>query len=201
MSAPTVLFVLERVLAQGATGRLVMAALGPGFTLSLLLLEAWVAAALFIAFLALQRLGELVLARRNTSRLLARGAIEHGAGHYPLIVALHAAWLACIAGFGWGQPVNPLWLAISALLQLLRVWIPATLGPRWTTRIIVLDEPLVRRDPFRFLRHPNYTRVVAEIAVAPMVLGLVWVAVVFSILNALVLTIRLRAENAVPYGR
>lgn len=201
MSAPTVLFVLERVLALGATGRLVMAALGPGFTLSLLPLEAWVAAALFIAFLALQRLGELVLARRNTSRLLARGAIEHGAGHYPLIVALHAAWLAGIAVIGWGQPVNPLWLAIFALLQLLRVWILATLGPRWTTRIIVLDEPLVRRGPFRFLRHPNHTLVVAEIAVAPMVLGLAWVAVVFSILNALVLTIRLRAENAVPYGR
>lgn len=90
---------------------------------------------------------------------------------------------------------------IFALLQLLRVWILATLGPRWTTRIIVLDEPLVRRGPFRFLRHPNHTLVVAEIAVAPMVLGLVWVAVAFSILNALVLTIRLRAENAVPYGR
>lgn len=87
--------------------------------------------------------------------------------------------------FGWGQPVNPLWLAIFALLQLLRVWILATLGPRWTTRIIVLDEPLVRRGPFRFLRHPNHTLVVAEITVAPQVLGLVWVAVLFSILNAL----------------
>nr|WP_273502003.1 isoprenylcysteine carboxylmethyltransferase family protein [Paracoccus sphaerophysae] len=96
------------------------------------------------------------------------------------------AWLACIAVFGWGQPVNPLWPAIFALLQLLRVWILATLGPRWTTRIIGLDEPLVRRGPFRFLRHPNHTLVVDEIAVAPMVLGLVWVAVVFSILNALV---------------
>ena len=86
-------------------------------------------------------------------------------------------------------------------MQLLRVWILATLGPRWTTRIIVLDGPLVRRGPFRLLRHPNHTLVVAEITVAPRVLGLVWVAVVFSILNALVLTIRLRAENAVPYGR
>lgn len=175
MSAPTVLFVLERVLAQGATGRLVMAALGPGFTLSLLPLEAWVAAALFVA--------------------LPGPAAAGRAGACP------PAWLACIAGFGWGQPVNPLWLAIFVLLQRLRVWILATLGPRWTTRIIVLDEPLVRRGPFRFLRHPNHTLVVAEIAVAPMVLGLVWVAVVFSILNALVLTIRLRAENAVPYGR
>lgn len=159
------------------------------------------AAALFIAFLILQRLGELVLARRNTRRLLARGAVEYGASHYPLIVTLHAAWLACIAVFGWGQPVDPVWLAIFALLQVLRVWILATLGTRWTTRIIVLDEPLVRLGPFRFLRHPNYALVVTEIAVAPMVLGLVWVAALFSILNALVLTIRLRIENAALYGR
>ena len=153
-------------------------------------------AALFIVFLLLQRLGELVLARRNTRRLLARGAVEHGAAHYPLIVALHATWLAAIAVFGWGQPVHPGWLAAFALLQLFRLWILSTLGPRWTTRIIVLDEPLVRRGPFRVLRHPNYTLVVLEIAVAPMVLGLAGVALVFSVLNAAVLTIRIRAENA-----
>ena len=152
--------------------------------------------ALFIGFLAVQRLGELALARRNTARLLARGAREHGAAHYPLIVALHAAWLLSIAVFGWGEPVRPLWLAAFALLQGLRVWILSTLGPRWTTRIIVLDEPLVRRGPFRVLRHPNYALVVAEIAVAPMVLGLAGVALVFSALNAAVLTIRIRAENA-----
>ena len=159
------------------------------------------AAALFIAFLIVQRLGELVVARRNTRRLLARGAVEHGAAHYPLIVALHAGWLACIALSGWGHAVNPLWLTIFLLLQLLRVWILATLGPRWTTRIIVLDEPLVRRGPFRVLRHPNYALVVAEIAVAPMVLGLAWVAVLFSVLNAIVLSVRLRAENAALYDR
>lgn len=154
------------------------------------------AAALFIAFLVLQRLAELVIARRNTRRLLARGAVEHGAAHYPLIVALHAAWLVSIVVFGWGQPVHPGWLAAFALLQLFRLWILSTLGPRWTTRIIVLDEPLVRRGPFRVLRHPNYTLVVLEIAVAPMVLGLAWVALVFSLLNAAVLAIRIRAENA-----
>lgn len=153
-------------------------------------------AALFIAFLVLQRLGELVLARRNTRRLLARGAVEHGAAHYPLIVALHAAWLISIAVLGWGRPVHPGWLAAFALLQLFRLWILGTLGPRWTTRIIVLDEPLVRRGPFRLLRHPNYTLVVLEIAVAPMVLGLTTVALVFSVLNAAVLAIRIRAENA-----
>ena len=154
------------------------------------------AAALFIAFLVLQRLAELVIARRNTRRLLARGAVEHGAAHYPLIVALHTAWLVSIAVFGWGQPVQPGWLAAFVVLQLFRLWILGTLGPRWTTRIIVLDEPLVRRGPFRVLRHPNYTLVVLEIAVAPMVLGLTTVALVFSVLNAAVLAIRIRAENA-----
>lgn len=157
--------------------------------------------ALFIGFLIAQRLAELAVARRNTARLLARGAREHGAAHYPLIVALHAAWITAIAVQGWGEPVRPFWLALFVLLQGLRLWILGTLGPRWTTRIIVLDEPLVRRGPFRLLRHPNYTLVVAEIAVAPMVLGLAWVAVVFSILNAAVLAIRIRAENAVLYPR
>ena len=148
----------------------------------------------FIAFLLLQRGAELVLARRNTRRLLARGAVEHGAAHYPLIVALHAAWLLAICIGGWSRPVSPGWLAAFAVLQLCRLWVLASLGPRWTTRIIVLDEPLVRRGPYRWMAHPNYAVVVAEIAVAPLVLGLWPVAVAFSILNALVLAIRIRAE-------
>lgn len=155
--------------------------------------------AVFITFLIVQRLGELALARRNTRLLLAAGAVEHGASHYPLIVALHTAWLVAIAVLGWGNPVHPAWLAAFAVLQVLRLWILGTLGGRWTTRIIVLPQPLVKRGPFRFLRHPNYTLVVLEIAVAPMVLGLVGVALVFSLLNAAVLAVRLRAENAVLY--
>ena len=153
-------------------------------------------AAFFIAFLLIQRLGELVIARRNTARLLAEGAQEVGAAHYPLIVALHAAWLAAIAILGHDQPVHPGWFAAFVALQALRLWILASLGPRWTTRIIVTGTPLVARGPYRWLPHPNYTLVVAEIAVAPMVLGLTWVAAVFTVLNALVLTIRIRAENA-----
>lgn len=154
-------------------------------------------AVLFIAFLVLQRLAELVWARRNTARLLAEGATEHGAGHYPLIVALHAAWLAAIAVLGRDQPVQPLWLAGFVVLQAARLWVLATLGRRWTTRIIVTEAPLVTTGPFRWLRHPNYTVVVLEIFVAPMVLGLLWVAMVFTLLNAVVLAIRLRAEEVV----
>ena len=148
-----------------------------------------------IAFLLLQRGAELVLARRNTRRLLARGAVEHGAAHYPLIVAMHAAWLLAIAVLGWSNPVHLCWLAAFAVLQVLRAWVLMSLGPRWTTRIIVLDEPLVARGPYRWISHPNYMVVIAEIIVAPMVLGLWPVALVFTILNALVLRIRIREET------
>ncbi|MBU1376276.1 MAG: hypothetical protein KKE02_16735 [Alphaproteobacteria bacterium] len=143
-----------------------------------------------------QRLGELVLAQRNTRRLLARDAYEVGASHYPFIVTLHAAWLASLWWFGWDRPVSLSWLAVFVVLQLLRVWVIATLGARWTTRIIILpDAPLVRRGPYRFISHPNYAVVVAEIAVLPLAFGLVGLAVVFSILNALVLWVRIRAEG------
>lgn len=151
--------------------------------------------AAFLGFLLAQRLGELVLARYNTRRLLREGAVEVAAPHYPLIVAVHAAWLACLVYLGHDRPLQPAWLAVFVLLQGLRVWILATLGRRWTTRIIVTGTPLVTSGPFRYLRHPNYTLVVAEIAVAPLVLGLTWVALLFSLLNALVLTIRIRAEE------
>jgi methyltransferase len=152
-------------------------------------------AILFLTFLVAQRLGELALSRRNTARLLARGAYEVGAGHYPAMVAMHSLWVACLVVFGHDAPVSLGWLIAYGVLQGLRVWILATLGLRWTTRIIVLPEPLVARGPFRFLRHPNYALVVAEIVVAPMVLGLVWVAVVFSVLNAAMLWVRIGAEN------
>ena len=152
-------------------------------------------AALFIAFLVVQRLSELAIARRNTARLLAEGAREVAPGHYPLIVALHTAWLLSIVWFGYDEPILWGWLVVFAVLQGLRLWILGTLGRRWTTRIIVTDEPLVVEGPFRYLRHPNYTLVVAEIFVAPMVLGLTGVALVFTVLNALVLFIRIRAED------
>jgi methyltransferase len=109
-------------------------------------------------------------------------------------VMLHAAWLLAICLWGWSRPISLGWLALFAVLQLCRFWVLASLGARWTTRIIVLDEPLVRRGPYRWVAHPNYAVVVAEIFVAPMVLGLWPVALVFSILNALVLSIRIRAE-------
>lgn len=150
-----------------------------------------------LALVSAQRGGELVLAACNTRRLKARGALEAGAGHYPAIVALHAAWLAGLWALAWDRPASHGWLALYVVLQGLRFWTLASLGERWTTRILVLPgEPLVRRGPYRLLPHPNYAVVVGEIAVLPLVFGLPLYAAVFSLLNAVVLAVRLRAETA-----
>lgn len=154
------------------------------------------AAAAVLAFVTLQRLGELLFARRNTKRLLEKGGVEVSPGHYPLIVALHAAWLAGLWVLGWQAEVRVFWLAVFALLQLFRIWIIATLGERWTTRIVIIPgAPLIATGPYRFLKHPNYLVVALEIAVLPLTFGLVVYALVFSALNAGVLFIRIRAEE------
>ena len=151
---------------------------------------------LILAAVTTERLAELAIARRNTIALMAKGAVEHAPGHYPLIVALHAAWLAGLWWLAPSLPINVAWLAVFVGLQVLRLWVLTTLGPRWTTRIIVMQgEELVRRGPYRFLAHPNYIVVVGEIAVLPLVFGLTWYALFFSALNAAVLIVRIRAEN------
>ena len=153
-------------------------------------------AVIILALVTLQRIGELWLSNRNTRRLLARGAREVGASHYPLIVAVHALWLLTLWWLAPGRQVDGFWLGLYVLLQLARIWVIASLGERWTTRIIVLsDAPLVNRGPYRFVSHPNYVVVVGEIAVLPLTFGLWSVAVLFSLLNAAVLTIRIREEN------
>ena len=119
-----------------------------------------------VAFVVAQRLAELVLARRNTARLKAQGAVEFGAAHYPLIVALHLAWLMAMAWLGHDRAVDPAWLALFIMAQAGRVWVLASLGGRWTTRVLVLPgTPPVSRGPYRWLRHPNYVVVAVEIAV------------------------------------
>ena len=142
-----------------------------------------------IATVALQRLAELTIAHRNTTRLKAQGATEIGAGHYPLIVCLHAAWLAAIALFLPATPrLEPIALILFGLLQIARIWVLASLGPYFTTRIITLPRtPLVRSGPYRFVRHPNYLIVAGEIFLLPLGLGEFSVALVFSIANALML--------------
>jgi methyltransferase len=149
-----------------------------------------------LALVTLQRLFELWWSNRNTKRLLAQGAREHSPGHYPLIVALHVLWLAALWWLAPDRPVDGFWLAMFVAIEVARIWVLATLGPRWTTRIIVIPgAPLVRRGPYRWTNHPNYVVVAAEIAVLPLVFGLWKVALVFSLLNAAGLAIRIRAEN------
>jgi methyltransferase len=153
-------------------------------------------AELVLGAVTLQRLGELVLARTNERALRARGAVEIGASHYPLIVALHASWLASLWVLGHDQPVNVLALMGYLIVQALRAWVMATLGRRWTTRILVLKgETLVAAGPYRFMSHPNYAVVVCEIALLPLVLNLPLIAAIFSVLNAAVLGLRICVEN------
>lgn len=149
-----------------------------------------------LAFVTLQRGAELVLARRNTQRLLAQGAFEASPGHYPLIVLVHSAWLLSLWLLAPAIHPNPILISLYGLLQLARLWVLATLGERWTTRIIVLPgAPLTRTGPYRFVSHPNYCVVAAEILLLPCAFGLYALAVIFSALNAAVLAIRIRAEE------
>jgi methyltransferase len=154
---------------------------------------AWV-----LALVALQRLAELALASANTRRLLARGGREVGRRHYPLFILLHGSWLIAIA-LTTPLSTRPVWPLIGVFvgLQALRVWVVATLGPYWTTRIITLDgAPIVRGGPFRFVRHPNYWVVTGEIALLPLAFWNWPVALVWSVLNALLLRHRIRVEMA-----
>jgi methyltransferase len=153
-------------------------------------------AELILSAVTLQRAGELVLSRFNTRRLLARGATEVAPGHYPLIVVVHAAWLVSLWVCGRDQPVNDIVLVGYLVLQGVRFWVIRTLGSRWTTRIIIQPERrLVSEGPYRYLSHPNYAVVAGEIALLPLALSLPLLAVVFTILNAAVLAIRIRSEN------
>ena len=154
-----------------------------------------------LALVTLQRLAELALARRNTRRLLAQGAVEIAPGHYPAVVALHAAWLSGLWLLALPRAPDLALLAVFGVLQMGRGWVLAALGSRWTTRIIVVPGvPLVRSGPYRFLSHPNYLIVAGEILVLPLAFGLPLFAAVFSILNAVALWVRIQAEHAALHG-
>ncbi|MET7324575.1 isoprenylcysteine carboxylmethyltransferase family protein [Streptomyces sp. NPDC005549] len=158
--------------------------------------------ALLVLAVAAERVAELVVARRNAAWTLARSGVEHGRGHYPVMVALHTGLLLCclleplladrpfVPALGWPM------LALALLAQALRWWCIATLGPFWNTRVIVVPGArLVGAGPYRFLRHPNYVAVVVEVAALPLVHSAWLTAAVFSVANALLLTVRLRCEN------
>ena len=151
-----------------------------------------------LLFVVAQRGAELMLAARNTRRLRAAGAVEIDAASYPLFVLLHGGWLAAMA-IAIPADAAPLWplIGVFALLQLGRVWVIATLGRRWTTRIIIMPRAKrVTSGPYRWCRHPNYLVVAGEIAVLPLAFGAVLIAAIFSLLNAALLARRIPVETA-----
>ena len=157
----------------------------------------WPAAWAVLGVLTAQRLLELVYARRNTKALTARGAVEHGKKHYPLMVAIHAGFLLAL----WlsTSPDAPmLWplLLVFAALQAARLWVLATLGPYWTTRIISSpDFPRITKGPYRIVSHPNYWVVTLEILTIPLIFGHLQIAALWTVLNAGILFVRIRTEN------
>jgi methyltransferase len=158
----------------------------------------------FLGLLALERLAELALSRRNARRAFARGAVEVGQKHYRVMAAFHTLFLAACAGeaFFHRDAQVPAWLGGTALVgallaQALRYWAISTLGERWNVRVIVLPgaAPVVA-GPYRFIRHPNYLAVAAEMLCVPLIHGAFLLAAVFSLGNAALLLVRIRAEEA-----
>lgn len=159
--------------------------------------------AAFLIVAVAQRVGELLLSRRNAQRVRARGAREYGAGHFPFIVAVHVLFFVSltveVALLG-ARPGNlwPLWLSLWVAAQGLRYAAIHALGDRWNVRILVVPgEPPVRSGPYKFLRHPNYVAVVVELIAASLLFGAWRTAIVITLLNAMALRIRIRAEDAV----
>lgn len=154
-----------------------------------------------LAGVALERGAELWLSERNARRALGRGAAEHGRGHYPAMVAVHTAFLLACAGEALASPRPPptaalLALAGALLAQALRWWAVASLGERWSTRVVVLPGARpVTGGPYRWLRHPNYLAVVVEVACLPLAYGSWRTALLFSLANAALLRVRIRAEE------
>lgn len=151
-----------------------------------------------VGLVILQRLGELVLAARNTKRLKAEGAIEVGRRHYPLFILLHSTWLlAIILTTPAATPPHSFLLALFVLIEFGRIWVLMSLGRFFTTRVITLPgAALVRVGPYRFVNHPNYLVVIGEIACLPLIFGNWPVALIWSILNLALLNQRIRVENA-----
>jgi methyltransferase len=153
-------------------------------------------ASIILLLVTLQRLSELVIARRNTAALMAKGAVEHGSAHYPVMVLLHASWLLGLWWLGWNALVIWPLMYFYIALQVFRIWILATLGSRWSTRILTVpNERLVVRGPYRFVRHPNYVLVLLEVPLLPLALGLSGFALLYGLLNIAMLGWRIRVEE------
>ncbi len=159
----------------------------------------------FLGAVALERVGELVLSRENARRAFAQGAIEVGQGHYRVMAAFHTLFLAACGIEAWARPFPGAlgWVALAGALaaQGLRYWAITTLGERWNVRVIVLPGAApVTGGPYRWVRHPNYVAVAMEMALVPLVHGAWLTAILFSLGNALLMVVRIRAEETALGG-
>jgi methyltransferase len=156
---------------------------------------------IFILFLIIQRFTELYISKRNEKWLLAQGAIEYGRGHYPYIVALHTLFIVSLIVEYFvtgGHPISYIALSLFILLLAFKYWVLSSLGTYWNTRIYRVPGAIaVKKGPYKLFKHPNYVDVVCEIAIIPIVFHLFYTAIVFSILNAIMLSVRIRIENKV----
>ncbi len=156
---------------------------------------------IFIVFFILQRLSELYIAKKNEKWLLAQGAVEYGQSHYPFIVALHTLFIVSIIieyFFRGGPPISWLFLAIFIVILSFKFWALSSLGKYWNTKIYRVPGVYpVKKGPYKFLTHPNYMEVVCEIAIIPLIFHLYYTAIIFTILNAIMLTVRITTENKV----
>jgi methyltransferase len=156
---------------------------------------------IFIAFLVFQRFTELYISRRNEKWLLSQGAIEYGREHYPYIVALHTLFIASLIAeyyLSGGPPMSCIFLLLFVLLLTFKYWVLSSLGLYWNTKIYrIPGKVAIRKGPYKLFKHPNYVDVVLEIAIIPLVFQLYYTAVIFSVLNAIVLSVRIKVENKV----
>jgi methyltransferase len=156
---------------------------------------------LFISFLIIQRLSELLIASRNEKWLLSQGAIQYGQSHYPYIVAMHTLFIISIIVeyiLRPNAPIDFIFLALFILVLLFKFWALSSLGKYWNTKIYRVPGVYpVKKGPYKIFRHPNYGEVVCEIAIIPLVFHLYYTAIIFTVLNAIMLTVRISVENKV----
>ena len=150
-----------------------------------------------LVFVTLQRFVEFIWDWLNTQRLRAAGGVEFGGVHYPAVMLVHACWLAGLWVLGHDRAVVPVYLVAFLVLQIGRYWVLATLGRRWTTRVIVLPgAPLIETGPYRLMQHPNYVIVAGELLLVPLALGLPLYAISFLALYAGAAYLRIQVENS-----
>ncbi|MDB5145860.1 MAG: isoprenylcysteine carboxyl methyltransferase [Mucilaginibacter sp.] len=155
----------------------------------------------FILFLVTQRLTELYISKRNEKWLLAQGAVEYGREHYPFIVALHTLFIVSLMVEYYltgGQSISYVFLTLFILLLAFKYWVLSSLGAYWNTRIYRVPGAIaVKKGPYKLFKHPNYVDVICEIAIIPIVFHLYYTAIIFSVLNAIMLSVRIKVENKV----